>query len=436
MDKRISLIIPKCTDLNRGDQALALETARIIQETYNSDEIYMMTSGETSQCQKEGLKTFSDVLKHPSRFSKGNNISYNFALKIKWGIISIFDLIISVLLLNKITRAIIYPLLKKETKESLTLYKNCESCFVKGGGFMHDYSGGLVGIYTTYYQMYHILLAQKFNKPVYVMPNSYGPFKSKISKSIVNKILNKCKLVTARESISASLEKNGLDINIEVYPDLAFFLEENHKFDVSKYLEDKNIYTDDEQYVAITVRPYRFAGYDNPKEKYDNYKKEFKKFIIWLNDKKFKPLLVVHTRAENDHENDERCINEICELIEDKSMLKILKDDNLTCRDLKSIYHKCKYVVGTRFHSVIFSVTNKIPTIAVTYGGNKGDGIMKDMNNDIYAIKISELSFETLKDRFEKLQNNSEEVIKNTQNYLNEANNYRQILIKKINDLR
>lgn len=437
MNNKVSLIIPKCTDLNRGDQALVLETLRIIRDTYNSNEIYMMTSGESTQCVNEGLKTFSDILKHPSRFSKeSSNIKYTFMLKIRWGIIAVFDLLVSLLLLNKISRGILYPFLNKETKKSIKLYETCESCFVKGGGFMHDYNGGMIGIYTTYYQMYHILFAQKFNKPVYIMPNSYGPFKSDISKKIVNKILNKCKLVTSRESISANSDTNGLNRNIELYPDLAFFLENNDDFNAVQYLKDKNIDIENEKYIAITVRPYRFSEYDNPKEKYDKYKKAFISFIIWLNSKNYKPLLVVHTRAENQHENDESCIREICELIEDKSMYKILKDDMLSCRDLKSIYNCCQYVVGTRFHSVIFSMTNKVPAIAVTYGGNKGEGIMRDVDNYKYAIKISELSFETLKNKFQELEKNRDLVIKNIENYLIRADESKKTLINRINEIK
>lgn len=431
-NKKIALIIPKCTDLNRGDQALVYETAEVIKDTYNITDIYMMTSGDTSQCQREGLKVFKDILKHPSRFNtKNNNINYGMILKLKWGVVAVKDLIFSSLLLNKVTRKIGELFLDEEQKNSINLYKEAEVCFVKGGGFIHDYSGGLIGLYTMYYQLFHIILAHKLNKPVYIMPNSFGPFKSKICAKFVNKVLDKCKLVTARESISAGPKTNGLGRSIELYPDLAFFLKKNEEFDSRKYFENIGL-SFERKYVAITVRPYRFSGHENPKEKYKKYKETFKDFILWLNTRGYFPILFVHTRAENDHENDEKCINEICQMINDNKKYVIIKDDRLSCRELKALYGNCKYIVGTRFHSVIFSVTQNVPAISITYGGNKGEGIMKDIDSNVYSIKIDELDFETLKSKFLKLTQSKESSLENINRYINNAIDNRNLLIEKI----
>ncbi len=431
---KIGLIIPNCTDFNRGDQALVFETARIMKESFENLEIHMMSEGESIQCQKEGLQVFTDILKHPSRFNKKNkNVSYNAVLKIKWGFVAVFDLIVSKLLLSNITRRIGKIFLNAEQKRALKLFEDSEVCFVKGGGFLHDYSGGLVGLYTVYYQLFHIMLAQKLKKPVYIMPNSFGPFKNKKSAKLVNKVIDKCELVTARESISADGTKNQLGRDLPLYPDVAFFLQTNNEFNVDEYFKSKDIEID-KKYVAVTVRPYRFSGYDNPHKRYMDYKLNMKKFILWLNEKGYTPLLVVHTRAENDHENDYSCIQEIADMIEDKELFRILKDDNLSCREIKKIYSKCKYIIGTRFHSVIFSITQQVPAISITYGGNKGDGIMKDSSSDKYAIKISELEFENLKNIFEDLEKNKNESIESINKYLEKANKERTNLIEKIKE--
>ena len=433
MSKKV-LIIPSCTDLNRGDQALVLETANVIKKVYDEKiDIFMMADGNTEQCEKFGLKKFRDILKHPSRISKTkNNIKYNKTIKIKWGLIAVKDFIISSLLLNKITQNIVYPFLDKETKKSINLYKECDSCFVKGGGFLHDYSGGIIGLYTMYYLTFHIRLALSMGKKVYIMPNFFGPFKSKINKKMINKLLDKVDIVTARESISASGKTNGLDRDIELYPDLAFFLADS--YDESKWQQFKNKYNlkDDEKYVAITVRPYRFYQYDNPKEKYEQYKNTFVKFSSFLKERGYTPLFVVHTRAINNHENDELCIQEIVKKIEDKEEYKVIKDDSLNCYDLKFIYGHCKYVVGTRFHSVIFSIEKGVPAIAITYGGNKGNGIMKDMDLSEYAIKIGELTFENLKDKFESLEKEREQVINKEESYIKQCNIKYNKLIEEI----
>ncbi len=427
------LIIPTCTDLNRGDQALVLETKKIIDNVYQNCDCYMMSTGETIQCESFGIKIISDILKHPSRFwKKRSNINYNYLLKVKWGFIALIDFCISQLILNNFFRKIIYIFLKSNVKESLNLYDNAKAIFVKGGGFLHDYSSGIIGWYTIYYQLYHIKLAQKMKKDVFIMPNSYGPFKSKKTGKMVNNVLKNCKLVTARESISASSSTNNLNLDISLYPDLAFFLDKNNStYDFTNLFKKIDIENKKTKLVAITVRPYRFYSYTNPDEKYMEYKKSFVNFIQYLVKTEYKVLLVVHTRAENDHENDEKCINEIINLMPDTQNVYKVKDDKMNCYDLKYLYGKCQYVIGTRFHSVIFALEQLIPCIAITYGGNKGYGIMKDLGLSEYAISIGELNSENLIATFEKLRNNEKDIkVKIKEYLLSSQKKYNELICK------
>ena len=427
------LIIPNCTDLNRGDQALVLETKRIIDEVVKDNECYIMSSGNTEQCEKYGLKIFSDILKHPSRYSKkGQNVKYTPFLKIQWGLVALFDLVYSSLLLNRIGRKIICKLSKKETKNSIHLFENADYVFVKGGGFLHDYSGGLTGIYTMYYQTYHIRLALAMKKKVFIMPNSFGPFNNKISKRLVTSVLDKCQLVTSRESISSNGIESGLGRDIPLYSDLAFYLPK-------KNLKDKDLKKifskSNDQFVAITARPYRFYLSVDPEQSYLNYKKAFVKLIEHLTKKGYKVLLVVHTTSSSEHENDEKCVDEIMEMIQKKSGIYKIKNNSYDCYDLKSIYGCCKYVIGTRFHSVIFSLEQLIPCIAITYGGNKGEGIMKDIGISEYAIGIADVQPEFLIRKFDLLEKNHKKFNKKVNEYLVTSQTLRKRLISLVKEL-
>ncbi len=297
---------------------------------------------------------------------------------------------------------------------------------------MHDYAGGIIGRYTMYYQLFHIRLALKMKKPVYIMPNSFGPFKSQKNVKILNKILDKCKFISARESISASKTSNGLNRDIPLFPDLGFFLQGEEKQNIEKYLEKYSINLHEEKYVAITARPYRFYNTENPEYRYEMYKQSFVQIIEYISSLGYVPLLVVHTRAQNNHENDEICIQEIVKCLSKNCKYIIIKDDDLTCRDLKTIYGICDAIIGTRFHSVIFSIDNGVPAIAVTYGGNKGQGIMKDMGLEEYAIKIEEMNYETLKAKFDKLLLDKEEIKIKINNYIEKSNVEYEKMIKEI----
>lgn len=72
---------------------------------------------------------------------------------------------------------------------------------MKGGGIIHSY-GGITSFYHMYYALYNMLLAHSLGKNVYILPNSFGPFKGIGVSWLVKKALLKCRLVTSRETVS------------------------------------------------------------------------------------------------------------------------------------------------------------------------------------------------------------------------------------------
>jgi colanic acid/amylovoran biosynthesis protein len=65
-------------------------------------------------------------------------------------------------------------------------------------------------------------------------------------------------------------------------------------------------------------------------------------------------------------------------------------------------------MVGTRFHSVIFSLNVGVPSIAIAYGGNKGKGIMNVLGNGDYSIDMDKVDDEKLIRLFDSIENNRE----------------------------
>ncbi|UBK75588.1 polysaccharide pyruvyl transferase family protein [Clostridium perfringens] len=427
------LIIPANSDLNRGDQALIWETIRVSKESGNNG-IYYMIRGEESikQSEEEGIIGISPILAHPSRVfkNKQNNI-YNISLKLKWGSVALYDFITSSLYLNKYTRNLIKKIISKDKKETLEVFQQCESLFVKGGGFLHTY-GGIEATYIMYFFLFHIILAQKLGKKVYIMPNSFGPFKGLFVKKFLKNTLSKCEKVYSREEISTRMLKSELDFNVNTYPDLGFFLEKDINEKNMKYIDEINkIKLQGKKCVAITARPYRFPKSENPKEKYIDYIKSFKKMIIWLNDAGYHPIFVEHTLSVCSNENDGTSIREIVDMI-DNTKYTIISNEKLNCRDLKGIYSVCDYMIGTRFHSIIFSLSENVPSMAITYGGNKGEGIMNDIGISKYAIPIEDICFENLKETFLNLVKNEKNVKKVLIEYITKANAERNKLINEI----
>lgn len=220
--------------------------------------------------------------------------------------------------------------------------------------------------------------------------------------------------------------KEELHISCFNYPDLGYYLENESEINPNDYMgrslaSGKNI-------VGITLRPWRFPEAKDPTERYDNYISAFSEFIQYLNGKGYFVCLFVHTLGPSAHENDEIAINDVIAQLRGKGEFEIVKDANLNCYDVMRLYSECSYFIGTRFHSVIFSQNQNVPTIAISYGGNKGNGIMSDLGLSRFVLSISAVSLQTLKILFEDLERSSD-------TYRKLLKTYRKELLKKRGDL-
>ena len=423
------IILPSSSDLNRGDQALVWETIEIAKNASCTGEFYMLASelNRTKQSQEEGINILSPILKHPSRmFKSKENNEYNFTLLLKWGIVAFFDLLYSLSLLFSPTRSVLKLFMSSDDKKTLELIEESDACFVKGGGFIHS-AGKITDSYTVYFQLFHVLLAQSLHKPVYIMPNSFGPFPGFAVEWLVKKTLSKCKLVTVRESISKDM-LDEISVESRLFPDLGFSLEKGSE-EISQLIDIKNRYHE-KKLVAITARPYRFPKSDNPNKMYNEYISSMVRFCRWLNASGYMPIFVEQVLSETTHENDRTAINEITSHLKNGTY-EIVSDTAFNCRDIKNIYSQMDYTVGTRFHSVIFSLSEGVPALAIEYGGNKGAGILKDIGLAEYGIPIEEVSFNKLKETFIRLTDNSANIRLKTKEYMD----YNQQMYKKFIDL-
>lgn len=426
------LILPGCDDTNRGDQALIWETVSIAREAGYRGDYYMIASAEKSrQSECEGIHHAEYILPHPStHFKNSSNIQYGKLLKIKWAFVSAVDSMRAAALLWRPLRNAVKRFYPRKIRRSIELFERADAAFVKGGGFLHSY-GGIVNTYANFYDLYHIILALSMGKDVYVMPNSYGPFLSPGTGRMIRRVLSKCKLVSVRESISQKMLLDELGVRAQLFPDLAFYLKPCRDLNESQKRKLAEI-PFEKKCVALTVRPYRFPGSVDPEQEYEDYKLAIRDFVIYLSGLGYYPVFVEHTYSVTEHEQDMSCIKDIVRLLGDACEYSVYSDLSLNCRQLKYVYSKFTYILGTRFHSVIFSMASKVPAIAVTYGGNKGMGIMKDMGLSEYALSIDELNSESLAAAFSRLIEDSDDIKERIQDYLNSLTLRKEELIEAL----
>lgn len=396
-----TIILPSCDDGNRGDQALVWRTREIAEAAGLADECMMLTDliDESSQSRATGIGLLAPILRHPSyKFSPKSNMRYGKLLFLIWGAISVADGARSLMLLFPVARFLFSRFMPEQERKTLREIKTADACFVKGGGFIHTTSS-FVDPYKAYFFLYHVILAQSMGKKVYVMPNSFGPLKGSLYQWIVRRTLSRCELVTSRETVSQDMLE-AIGIKSALYPDLAFGLESEIP-DVP-YLQGIRARSGNRQIVGITARPYRFPGVANPQAAYTNYLNEMATFAKWLFSEGYFPVFIEHVVSSGEHESDISAINVISDKLENDEFA-VFKNDALNCRQLKAVYGECDYVVGTRFHSVIFALSEGTPALAIGYGGNKGRGIMRDIGMPEFVLSIENFTSSETSSLFSKM---------------------------------
>lgn len=425
------LIVPGNTDLNRGDQALVWESIRLFEDLYPNLDVYLYESGsnkqekelQKSQTKKRGYHFITRILLHPrvKASSLNNNpkeVSYSKLTYIKWGLVALFDLFNTLLLIapspiiNKLGRIS----LNEEQKKSLDLFPKLTALIVKGGGFLHSY-GKVQDAYVMYYFLFDLMLAQRYKVKTIVLPNSIGPLKNGLAKYLVRSVLKKSQFVSVREEVSLKFIEKKLGIQAHKYPDLGFFLKSS-SFDSVSYLTRKGININNKN-ILLTLRPYRFDGFKNPEKLYNEYLKEVSCLVQQQIQRGYKFTFMAHTLGPSNHENDTLALKEVLDLLGDnvKENITYIEDYSLNAQDIQKIYANYDLLIGTRFHSVIFALNEKIPCVAIAYGGNKSYGIMQDMNLDKFVIGIDKVNAEKISVMILNVESEREQYIQKIANY-------------------
>ncbi|NLU30584.1 MAG: polysaccharide pyruvyl transferase family protein [Bacteroidales bacterium] len=412
-----AIIVPGVTDLNKGDQALVWESYRLIEDTKMFNQIFILDSGDTykektllcNQSKKKGFPMLNHILPHPRRGRHQNEehvVESRIKLLSQIGY-AIYDFLSSFLLLSVCNH---YSLVKfffsRKTSSTVKQFKEVDAVFVKGGGFIHTY-GEKTAPYLMWYFLFYVRLAQRLGKKVIFLPNSYGPFDGFTVKKQLRSVLKKIDIIYAREHVSAEKLGNLLDRDIDVEMDLGFFLQNKVTKDINEILHKYQLSSDD-NIVGVTVRPWRFPGTENPFDLYKNYIDSMVDLIKYITGKGYKVVLCNQSLGPNAHEDDRNAIKDV--LSKTKNLNVVWLNENLDCVTLKAVYSNFDFFIGTRFHSIIFSLTSLVPSMAIAYGGNKANGIMKDFGLDDYVLSIDQLNFQALKITFDNLVAQSDEI--------------------------
>jgi colanic acid/amylovoran biosynthesis protein len=213
----------------------------------------------------------------------------------------------------------------------------------------------------------------KHSKDIIILGQSIGPVYGRLSRRILNFVLSRCKHIVLREDDCISSYPYlylpaGTTTTIN---DIAFFLDSSRNLPLSIPNQEGRLQ------IGVTMK-----YVDEPVN--GDYIRMMKAAIEYCISKHNATIHIFpHVTIENDIGNSCNVIM----AIDDRYQESIrLYSDDYGPRELKKLYSKMDFFIGTRLHSTIFAMGELIPSICIAYHGTKSMGIFSNFGLNDYII--------------------------------------------------
>ncbi len=293
-------------------------------------------------------------------------------------------------------------LLPRNIKESLNDILTADLVVPIGGGYLRTVKS-LEATMNLVMLLHPILLSTLLKKPIVLHSQSIGPFATPFQKRITRFVLNRTQGIIVREDRTLkTLEQIGVDSHLVIRSVDAGFLFRNEHPRALHDLVPALPSLKNKTLVGITVRNWMEI------KKQERYEKEVARFVDTITrDGNTFVLFIPQVTADLCHDDDREVGKRIYALLQNRQHVLNL-EEKYNHHEIKALYASLDYLVGTRFHSVIFSLTENVPALAIEYE-YKTSGIMRDLGLSDWVIKIEDVNANLLIQKFEDLKARREE---------------------------
>jgi colanic acid/amylovoran biosynthesis protein len=261
-----------------------------------------------------------------------------------------------------------------------------------GGGYLNG-DASLMAQACVYLMLAPLKLGKHFGACVVCAPQSMGPFATKFQKMMVTDVLEKVDLVLTREPKTTKLlAEMSAQFPVVQSVDSGFLFESHEPASLRNRLRIGN----STLLVGTTVRrwldPKRQRSYELAIAKtVDHLVSHHNATVVFI------PQVTSSLGGDDDRATAQSVYADIAH----KDHVFLL-DLQYTHQQIKSLYSELDIIIGTRFHSVIFSLTSFVPALAIEYE-HKTSGIMHDLALDEWVVKIEEATPEILRRKIDDL---------------------------------
>lgn len=249
----------------------------------------------------------------------------------------------------------------------------------------------------------HLLVGKIFRKPVVKYTADLGPFEARWNRLFAKLYLQySVDLILARSDATRDrLRDLGVTTPTYVCPDTAFFLEPQMTSVAEDLLKQKA----HEPLIGFSV--------SHMAVRQSNYPERYLGAMAELADHAAegigaKILLIPNELSEDIALDDEHVAKEVQSRMARKDRAQILSSE-YTAQQLKAIIGSCDLVVAARYHTIVASLSQGIPVLALGWHA-KYAGLLGLVGQESYVCSISSLDQDELKTKFDALWQSHEAI--------------------------
>lgn len=259
-------------------------------------------------------------------------------------------------------------------------YERADLIVPVGGGYIRSRKG-LLNRFNIPLLLHPLLFGYVLGKPTILYSQSIGPFQNRLETRLVAFVLKRMTRILLREDTSMALLANmGVRTNVSRAIDSGFLLRSRSKQALRKdyHIPPRKLL------IGVTVRSWL------KDEAQTYYEKAVAKALDRLIGMSQVHVVFIPqvTAAKGD---DDRLISHRVHDFMRHAEATTVIDDEPDHHRIKAMYDNLDILLGTRFHSVIFSLTSYVPVLAIEYE-HKTSGIMRDLKLEQWVLKIEDVT--------------------------------------------
>jgi colanic acid/amylovoran biosynthesis protein len=370
---------------NLGVTALASSTISLIKQRWPTSQVYLLGGKEFTTGQMENNNFPITFRTCPVRYGS-NLLAKNHIWKLLFAITFMKFTHCPFHKKNKQDNDITFQNSVTNKKTTLKIILNADFfCDITGGDSFSDIYG--IVRFTKGYLLKRT--CQMTAKPFIMLPQTYGPFKSPVTKWMAKQILRETQTIYSRDKEGLKAIENliGKSGKIKLCPDVAFTLESRAPASTNflpatskQNLEGKSVkrIVTNSQLIGLNVSGLLFHGGYTGKNEFglkDNYKELVREIVdYFVSMENTMILLVPHVVPEGwETENDLIACRKLQETLPNEIREKVIIAEPEQGQpffdqcEIKYLIGCCDFFLGSRMHATIAAISQKIPTIGLAY---------------------------------------------------------------------